>query len=83
MPIPASLKAMHRPSQMEAVRETLFAIRERMPEAALRTTFIVGYPGEDDLAFENLVRFTREVPIRSHGRFHLLLRERCPRRTFR
>ena len=66
---PRILKAMHRPSQMEAVRETLFAIRERMPEAALRTTFIVGYPGEDDLAFENLVRFTREVQFDHMGAF--------------
>jgi len=66
---PRILKAMHRPSQMDLVRDTLFAIRERMPEAALRTTFIVGYPGEDDLAFENLVRFTREIQFDHMGAF--------------
>ncbi|MBG0771496.1 MAG: 30S ribosomal protein S12 methylthiotransferase RimO [Anaerolineaceae bacterium] len=66
---PRVLKAMHRPSRMDNVRDTLFAIRERMPEAALRTTFIVGYPGEDELAFENLVRFTQEIQFDHMGAF--------------
>lgn len=66
---PRVLKAMHRPSQMDTVRETLFAIRDRMPEAALRTTFIVGYPGEDELAFENLVKFTQEIQFDHMGAF--------------
>lgn len=66
---PRVLKAMHRPSRMDTVRETLFAIREKMPEAALRTTFIVGYPGEDELAFENLVNFTQEIQFDHMGAF--------------
>lgn len=63
------LKAMHRPSRMENVRETLFTIRDRIPEVALRTTFIVGYPGEDDTAFENLIQFTREMQFDHMGAF--------------
>ncbi len=66
---PRVLKAMYRPSRMDTVRETLFAIREKMPEAALRTTFIVGYPGEDELAFENLVKFTQEIQFDHMGAF--------------
>lgn len=66
---PAVLKAMHRPSDMGAVRETLFTIRDLMPEAALRTTFIVGYPNEDEAAFQNLVDFTREVQFDHMGAF--------------
>ena len=66
---PRVLKAMHRPSQMDTVRDTLFAIREKMPEAALRTTFIVGFPGEDELAFENLVKFTQEIQFDHMGAF--------------
>ena len=66
---PAVLKAMHRPSNMDTVRETLFTIRDLMPEAALRTTFIVGYPGEDEAAFQNLVDFTREIQFDHLGAF--------------
>lgn len=66
---PRILKAMHRPSNMENVRETLFTIRQQIPEVALRTTFIVGYPGEDDAAFENLIHFTRDVQFDHMGAF--------------
>jgi ribosomal protein S12 methylthiotransferase len=54
---------------MDNVRETLYTIREQLPEVALRTTFIVGYPGEDDAAFANLVEFTREMQFDHMGAF--------------
>ena len=66
---PRILKSMQRPSRMDTVRETLFTIREKLPEVALRTTFIVGYPGEDDAAFANLVEFTREMQFDHMGAF--------------
>lgn len=66
---PRVLKSMHRPSNMGAVRETLFTLRELMPEASLRTTFIVGYPTEDEAAFQTLVDFTREVRFDHMGAF--------------
>jgi ribosomal protein S12 methylthiotransferase len=66
---PRILKSMHRPSRMDNVRETLYTIREQLPEVALRTTFIVGYPGEDDAAFANLVEFTREMQFDHMGAF--------------
>jgi len=40
-----------------------------MPEVALRTTFIVGYPGEDDTAFQNLIEFIKEVRFDHVGAF--------------
>jgi ribosomal protein S12 methylthiotransferase len=66
---PDILKAMHRPSNIHAVRDSLKAIRERIPHIALRTTFIVGYPGEDDKAFQNLIHFLQEVRFDHVGAF--------------
>jgi ribosomal protein S12 methylthiotransferase len=40
-----------------------------MPDITLRTTFIVGYPGEDDKAFQNLVNFIEEVRFDHMGVF--------------
>jgi ribosomal protein S12 methylthiotransferase len=66
---PEVLRAMHRPKDMHAVRETLSKIRSEIPEVALRTTFIVGYPGEDKEAFENLVHFVQTVRFDHLGAF--------------
>ncbi|TFG48360.1 MAG: MiaB/RimO family radical SAM methylthiotransferase, partial [Anaerolineales bacterium] len=43
---PEILKKMHRPANMDWVYQTVEKLRTRMPDLALRTTFIVGYPGE-------------------------------------
>ena len=66
---PRVLQAMHRPKDMIAVRNTLSSLRERMPDIALRTTFIVGYPNEDEVAFQNLVHFVEEVRFDHIGAF--------------
>ena len=49
-------------------------VRERIPGVVLRTSFIVGFPGETDAAFERLVDFVRNAAIRSRRRVHLLAR---------
>lgn len=64
---PKVLKSMHRPSNMQSVRDTLATLRFLMPEASLRTTFIVGYPTEDEAAFQTLVDFTREIQFDHMG----------------
>jgi ribosomal protein S12 methylthiotransferase len=66
---PVVLKAMHRPSDMHAVIDTMFQIRAAMPAAALRTTFIVGYPGEDEKAFQNLLDFVKLIQFDHIGVF--------------
>jgi len=66
---PEVLRAMRRPTDIHAVRETLAKIRSEMPEVALRTTFIVGYPNENEQAFENLVRFIQTVRFDHLGAF--------------
>jgi len=63
------LRSMRRPSDVAKVRQTLANIRERIPQIALRTTFIVGYPGEDEAAYQNLVHFVQAVQFDHVGVF--------------
>jgi ribosomal protein S12 methylthiotransferase len=57
----AILRSMRRPGDAESYLELIDRIREAVPGAALRTTFIVGYPGESRRRFERLLRFAREA----------------------
>jgi ribosomal protein S12 methylthiotransferase len=66
---PEVLKAMRRPSNIMDVRERLTQIRSAIPDIALRTTFIVGYPGEDESAFQKLVIFVQNVRFDHVGVF--------------
>ena len=54
---PEVLRAMNRPWQGRVNDQVIGQIREALPEAVLRTTFIVGFPGETDAHFEHLVAF--------------------------
>jgi ribosomal protein S12 methylthiotransferase len=54
------LRRMKRPSNTRMVREMIDMLRDAMPDVALRTTFIVGYPGETEAEFEELLAFVRE-----------------------
>src|ERR1700756_2672365 len=65
----AILRAMKRESSADALRSLLGRIREAIPEIALRTSFIVGFPGETDAAFANLVDFVREQQFDRVGVF--------------
>jgi ribosomal protein S12 methylthiotransferase len=66
---PKVLKAMRRPTNILSVRERLAEIRSAIPEIALRSTFIVGYPGEDEAAFQNLVTFVQNMRFDHVGVF--------------
>jgi ribosomal protein S12 methylthiotransferase len=57
---PQVLRAMNRPWQAEVTGGLLRRIRAQLPEAVLRTTFIVGYPGETEEHFQHLLRFVAE-----------------------
>ena len=63
------LRSMKRPANMDWVRRTIETMRSRMPKMALRTTFIVGYPGETDAAFQSLVDFIQEIRFDRLGVF--------------
>lgn len=58
---PQVLKRMRRPDNMRMVRETITLMRQTIPDLALRTTFIVGFPGETDQEFEALLAFIKEI----------------------
>lgn len=66
---PDTLKRMKRPSNMEWVYNTIEKLRLGNPDIALRTTFIVGYPGETDKEFETLLNFIREIKFDRVGVF--------------
>ncbi len=65
---PDILRSMGRPFAVDAERVCM-EIREALPDAALRTTFIVGYPGETDEHFEHLCRFVERVRFANMGVF--------------
>jgi ribosomal protein S12 methylthiotransferase len=66
---PDTLKRMKRPHNMDWVRKTIAKMRAAMPDLAIRTTFIVGYPGETEREFEALLDFMREIRFDRAGAF--------------
>jgi len=66
---PDTLKRMKRPANMDWVRETLAKMRERIPNLTIRTTFIVGYPGETEEEFQALLDFIEETRFDRVGAF--------------
>jgi ribosomal protein S12 methylthiotransferase len=66
---PATLQRMRRPANIEWVYKTLAKMRAAMPDLALRTTFIVGYPGETEEEFQTLLDFIQEIRFDRVGAF--------------
>ena len=63
------LKLMKRPASAEKVLERLARWREACPELAVRSTFIVGFPGETEAEFEELLAFLEEAQLDRVGCF--------------
>ncbi len=63
------LRAMRRERSGASLRKLLDRVRSRIPDVTLRTSFIVGFPGEDDAAFNRLVTFVREMEFDRVGVF--------------
>ena len=66
---PKTLYRMRRPSNIEWVHRTLAKMRNAIPDLAIRTTFIVGYPGETDEEFRALIDFVSEIQFDRVGTF--------------
>jgi len=60
---------MKRPSNIEWVHKTIGKMRAAMPTLAIRTTFIVGYPGETEQEFQALLDFVEETRFDRVGAF--------------
>jgi len=63
------LRAMRRERSGTALSRLLERIRRRVPNVVLRSSFIVGFPGEDEAAFSRLVEFVREEQFDRVGVF--------------
>lgn len=72
------LKAMNRRGNSAYLRETVNKIREKLPDAVIRTTFIVGFPGEGEKEFENLAEFVNEMEFDRLGCFAFSPQEGTP-----
>ena len=72
------LRMMGREGSKREYLDLFARIAERIPEAALRTTFIVGFPGETEEDFEEMVDFVREVKFDRMGIFPYSSEEDTP-----
>lgn len=66
---PDTLRRMRRPADMDWVRRTVAKMRAALPGLAIRTTFIVGYPGETEEEFQALLDFVTELKFDKVGAF--------------
>lgn len=64
-----TLKRMRRPANIEWVYTTIEKLRGAMPDIAIRSTFIVGHPGETDEEFDALKTFVRDLKFDRVGAF--------------
>ncbi len=69
------LRSMRRPISPERLRELIATIRREVPDIALRTTLIVGYPEEGEREFEELMEFVEETRFDRLGAFAYSLEE--------
>jgi ribosomal protein S12 methylthiotransferase len=72
------LKRMKRGGSVASYLRLFERMRAAMPDVAIRTTFMVGFPGEDDAAFENLRRFVEESRFDRLGVFEYSPEEGTP-----
>ena len=75
---PDVLKRMNRPSNIDWVYKTIARMRSAMPDLAMRTTFIVGYPGESEEEFAFLLNFIEEMQFDHLGAFTFSFEEGTP-----
>jgi ribosomal protein S12 methylthiotransferase len=66
---PTVLKGMRRPAHQEKTLERIRAWREVCPDLAIRSTFIVGFPGETEEEFEELLAFLDDAKLERVGCF--------------
>jgi len=65
----AVLERMRRPERQKTIREKVARFREAVPGVAIRTTCIVGFPGETEEDFQQLVDFLQEIQFERVGVF--------------
>lgn len=63
------LKRMKRQTSRKEIEQLVQHIRQKLPQAALRTTFLLGFPGETDRDVKELLEFVRQVRFERLGVF--------------
>jgi len=63
------LKRMHRPDKKQQITSLIEKLRSKIPDAVLRTTVIVGFPGETDDQFAELLEFVKSAQFDHLGCF--------------
>lgn len=72
---PGLLRAMRRRGSIEEVRQLLAELRRELPGLVLRTTFMVGFPGESEVDFLCLLDFMQEIKFERAGFFKFVAEE--------
>jgi len=75
---PDTLRRMNRPHHVDKVRRLIAHLRQALPDIALRTSFIVGYPGETEEEFQALLDFAEETAFDRVGVFTYSREEGTP-----
>ena len=76
------LRRMNRHGRSAEIREVLAKIRHEIPDVVIRTTFIVGFPGETEEDFEELCEFVKEQKFARAGVFTYSREEGTPAYDF-
>ncbi|MFN2635797.1 MAG: 30S ribosomal protein S12 methylthiotransferase RimO [Gemmatimonadaceae bacterium] len=63
------LAQMRRPERKQTIRDRVRKFRDAVPDVAIRTTCIVGFPGETEAQFEELLTFLEEIQFERVGAF--------------
>jgi ribosomal protein S12 methylthiotransferase len=66
---PSLLKSMRRKTSREDIIKVIATLRKEIPHVVIRTSLIVGFPGETDEQFEELVTFIQDYPLDNVGVF--------------
>lgn len=72
------LRNMHRPDTKESIERLLSKIRGKIPQAVVRSTFIVGFPGETDAQYQTLRNFIEQQRFEKVGIFTYSREEGTP-----
>lgn len=75
---PVVLKKMNRKGTGEGYLKLIAKLRKEIPDIAIRSTFIAGFPGETEEQFENLLEFIKEAKLTNAGFFAYSREEGTP-----
>ena len=76
------LKHMNRRGNSDLIKSVIKKLRDNIPEISIRTTFIVGFPGENEEDFERLAEFIKEARFEHCGVFTYSREEDTPAYNF-